>query len=89
MRRSSHAKIVDEIWHQHILDTHAYHRDCDAIFGSYLHHFPYFGMRGDADAQALRGFGSNGASPRYRRFRQGAAASSTSHALSESAPVRE
>jgi hypothetical protein len=46
-------KIVDEIWHQHILDTHAYHRDCAAIFGSYLHHFPYFGMRGDADAQAL------------------------------------
>jgi hypothetical protein len=47
-------KLVDEIWHQHILDTRAYHADCDAIFGSYLHHFPYFGMRGDADAQALR-----------------------------------
>jgi len=45
-------KIVDEIWHQHILDTHAYHQDCTAIFGSYLHHFPYFGMRGAADAQA-------------------------------------
>jgi hypothetical protein len=46
-------KLVDEIWHQHILDTHAYHHDCDAIFGSYLHHFPYFGMRGEDDAQAL------------------------------------
>lgn len=46
-------KLVDEIWHQHILDTRAYHHDCDAIFGSYLHHFPYFGMRGEDDAQAL------------------------------------
>lgn len=47
-------KIVDEFWHQHILDTRAYHADCDAIFGGYLHHFPYFGMRGDADARALQ-----------------------------------
>lgn len=46
-------KLVDEIWHQHILDTRAYHADCEAIFGSYLHHFPYFGMRGDDDAKAL------------------------------------
>lgn len=46
-------KLVDEIWHQHILDTRAYHEDCDAIFGRYLHHFPYFGMRGREDAEAL------------------------------------
>lgn len=46
-------KLVDEIWHQHILDTQAYHEDCDVIFGSYLHHFPYFGMRSDDDASAL------------------------------------
>jgi hypothetical protein len=46
-------KLVDEIWHQHILDTIAYRDDCDAIFGSFLDHFPYFGMRGDDDAQAL------------------------------------
>jgi hypothetical protein len=46
-------KIVDEMWHQHILDTAAYRQDCDAIFGSYLDHFPYFGMRGKDDAQAL------------------------------------
>lgn len=45
--------IVDEIWHQHILDTIAYREDCDAIFGEYLDHFPYFGMRGEDDAQAL------------------------------------
>jgi hypothetical protein len=47
-------KLVDEIWHQHILDTRAYHEDCDSIFGAYLHHFPYFGIRGDDDAQALK-----------------------------------
>ena len=47
-------KLVDEFWHQHILDTRAYHEDCDAIFGEYLHHFPYFGMRGEDDAQALQ-----------------------------------
>lgn len=46
-------KLVDAIWHQHILDTHAYHSDCNAIFGRYLHHFPYFGIRGEDDAQAL------------------------------------
>lgn len=45
--------MVDEFWHQHILDTHAYHEDCEVIFGNYLHHFPYFGMRGEADAKAL------------------------------------
>src|SRR3954471_4348768 len=38
-------KLVDGIWHQHILDTNAYARDCEAIFGRFLHHFPYFGMR--------------------------------------------
>jgi hypothetical protein len=47
------SKLVDEMWHQHILDTYAYHEDCDAMFGEYLHHFPYFGMRGEDDARAL------------------------------------
>lgn len=46
-------KIVDEMWHRHILDTAAYRVDCDSIFGRFLDHFPYFGMRGDEDAQAL------------------------------------
>jgi hypothetical protein len=46
-------KIVDEMWHQHILDTIAYRTDCDAVFGCFLDHFPYFGTRGEGDAQAL------------------------------------
>ena len=45
--------MVDEMWHRHILDTAAYREDCQAIFGQFLDHFPYFGMRGEDDAQAL------------------------------------
>jgi hypothetical protein len=45
--------LVDEFWHQHILDTHAYAKDCLEVFGFFLHHFPYFGMRGEQDAMDL------------------------------------
>lgn len=31
---------IDEFWHNHILHTREYMRDCDAIFGHYLHHRP-------------------------------------------------
>jgi hypothetical protein len=47
-------KIMDKFWHYHILDTRAYHKDCDTVFGHYLHHFPYFGMRGEQDAIDLK-----------------------------------
>lgn len=47
------SKPVDAFWHGHILDTQAYASDCERLFGSFLHHYPYFGMRGDADAVAL------------------------------------
>ena len=39
-------KALDEYWHYHILDTQKYQEDCENIFGYFLHHFPYFGMRG-------------------------------------------
>src|SRR5262249_33044854 len=35
------SRDIDVFWHTHILDTKAYHRDCDAIFGYYVHHVPY------------------------------------------------
>ena len=35
---------IDEFWHNHILDTKKYMQDCDNIFGSYLHHYPYLGI---------------------------------------------
>lgn len=47
------SKIVDTFWHAHILDTQAYAPDCQRVFGFFLHHYPYFGMRGPEDAQAL------------------------------------
>ncbi len=44
---------IDAFWHAHILDTRAYKADCEALFGEYLHHFPYFGMRGPEDRANL------------------------------------
>src|SRR5438876_887189 len=35
---------IDEVWHNHILDTLKYEKDCKFIFGEYLHHYPYFGI---------------------------------------------
>jgi len=48
------SKDVDKFWHGHILDTMKYAEDCEHVFGYFLHHFPYFGMRGEADAANLR-----------------------------------
>lgn len=36
-----------------ILDTEKYAQDCERVFGYFLHHFPYFGMRGEEDAAKL------------------------------------
>jgi|SRR5688500_910186 len=47
------SRIVDTFWHYHILDTQAYYTDCEQTFGYFVHHYPYFGMRGPEDAQAL------------------------------------
>ncbi|MBY0239714.1 MAG: hypothetical protein K2X55_10410 [Burkholderiaceae bacterium] len=42
---------VDTFWHYHILDTMKYAVDCDAVFGYFLHHFPYIGLRGEDDEE--------------------------------------
>lgn len=44
---------VDTFWHCHILDTMKYAADCEAVFGYFLHHFPYIGMRGADDEATL------------------------------------
>jgi len=31
---------IDEVWHAHILDTHAYAEDCARLFGRFMHHAP-------------------------------------------------
>ena len=48
---------IDEFWHAHILDTRAYMDDCKALFGKYMHHYPYSGLNGVFDmlmAQGIR-----------------------------------
>jgi hypothetical protein len=42
---------IDRVWHHHILDTMKYSEDCQMLFGYFLHHFPYFGLRGESDQQ--------------------------------------
>lgn len=46
-------KEIDAVWHNHILDTSKYSKDCQLLFGQFLHHFPYFGARGETDKQNL------------------------------------
>jgi hypothetical protein len=48
---------VDIFWHYHILDTRKYAHDCDAVFGYFLHHFPYLGLRGEEDLEAHQRIG--------------------------------
>src|ERR1041385_9026626 len=52
-------KDVDKFWHGHILDTMKYVGDCEKVFGYFLHHFPYFGMRGEEDAKNLAAAAAN------------------------------
>ena len=47
-------KDIDKFWHGHILDTMKYARDCQEVFGHFLHHYPYFGLRGEQDAENLK-----------------------------------
>ena len=44
---------IDAVWHQHILDTSKYAEDCERLFGRFIHHFPYFGKRGESDRKNL------------------------------------
>jgi hypothetical protein len=47
--RLAPTREIDLFWHHHILDTHKYMLDCQSLFGRYLHHFPYSGLRGTVD----------------------------------------
>jgi hypothetical protein len=49
---------VDTFWHYHILDTMKYATDCEAVFGYFLHHFPYIGLRGEDDEVAHQRIGA-------------------------------
>jgi hypothetical protein len=58
---------VDKFWHNHILDTQKYAPDCEKVFGFFLHHFPYFGMRGEEDMNNLNKSWDNTIDA-YRKF---------------------
>jgi hypothetical protein len=47
---------IDEFWHTHILDTRKYANDCNLLFGKFLHHFPYLGLRGEEDVANWKNF---------------------------------
>ena len=47
------SKMVDKVWHAHILDTRAYREDCESVFGRFIDHYPYFGIYGKDDHQML------------------------------------
>ena len=40
---------IDEMWHTHILDTRKYMDDCASLFGEYIHHYPYLGLKDGED----------------------------------------
>lgn len=42
-------KLMDEMWHRHILDTAAYRKDCREVFGHFIDHYPYYGLNGAED----------------------------------------
>lgn len=46
-------KIVDKMWHEHILDTKSYRKDCKYLFGKFIDHYPYFGIYGKEDKNNL------------------------------------
>ncbi|MBP5857997.1 hypothetical protein KAJ83_13345 [Marivibrio halodurans] len=45
-------RVIDEFWHMHVLDTEKYKSDCERVFGEMFHHYPYYGMRSEADRLA-------------------------------------
>lgn len=48
------SKLVDKFWHEHILDTLSYEKDCNKVFGYFIHHYPYFGIYDKEDQNNLQ-----------------------------------
>lgn len=47
------SRVVDQVWHTHILDTAKYREDCNLLFGRFIDHYPYFGVADAAACQQL------------------------------------
>lgn len=39
---------LDDLWHEHILDTSKYAADCDSLFGRFIHHNPHL-VKGNSE----------------------------------------
>jgi hypothetical protein len=50
---------IDEMWHNHILDTQKYRIDCVKIFGRYFDHYPYFGIDDNSNSNDIEQAFSN------------------------------
>lgn len=64
----SPSRYIDYVWHTHILDTELYLVQTGMLFGHYLHHFPFFGKRGEADEADLRAATDFTRREAFRRF---------------------
>jgi hypothetical protein len=61
---------IDEMWHNHILDTNKYIEDCKNIFGTYLHHYPYFGIDKKTNLNDLDNAFKNTQDLHYQEFKK-------------------
>lgn len=52
-------RLVDEVWHNHVLFTRQYMADCELLFGKYMHHEP------TADASLVENFARTSALYEY------------------------
>jgi hypothetical protein len=52
--RVTPCKLVDELWHQHILDSREYARFCVRVAGEFLHHTPHYEAPHGDHAPAFR-----------------------------------
>ena len=43
---------VDKVWHEHLLHTHQYAKDCHAVLGRFLHHTPSTGSIEEAQVRS-------------------------------------
>lgn len=76
---------VDTFWHYHILDTLKYAVDCETVFGHFLHHFPYLGLRGEDDLLAHQQVGERMATLYEETFGERYPFSAASDSASEAA----
>lgn len=60
---------IDEVWHNHILFTREYFRDCREIFGEYLHHAPFDHVEGEVNKE-MQDLRSSTADLYFREFNE-------------------